>query len=80
MGPVKLKEARRRLSAMIRAAEHGESVAITRRGKTVARLVPAEENRPAKKAPDLTAFRAALKAKGKPLSQVVIEMRREARY
>ena len=29
---------------------------------------------------DLTEFRASLKAKGKPLSQVVIESRREARY
>ena len=38
MGPVKLKETRMRLSAIIRAAEQGESVAITRRGNIVARL------------------------------------------
>ena len=80
MEPVKLKETRRRLSALIRAAEHGESVAITRRGKIVAWLVPPEEKRRSKKAPDLTEFRASLKARGKPLSQVVINSRREARY
>ena len=40
MGPVNLKEARRRLSALVTAAERGESVVITRRGKEVARIVP----------------------------------------
>ncbi len=80
MGPVKLKETRMRLSAMIRAAEQGESVAITRRGKIVARLVPPGDKHSRKKAPDLAEFRASLKAAGKPLSQLVIESRREARY
>ena len=80
MGPVNLKEARARLSHLVRAAEHGESVAITRRGKMVARLVPPQPQPTSRKAPDLTAFRAALKVKGKPLSQVVIDARREARY
>jgi len=80
MGPVKLKETRSRLTEMIRAAEQGESVAITRCGKIVARLVPAEEKRSRKRAPDLAEFRASLKARGKPLSQVVIESRRQARY
>ena len=80
MGPVNLKEARRRLSDLVRVAEHGESVTITRRGKTVARLVPPEAKTAGKRAPDLEAFRASLKGKGKPLSQVVIEMRREARH
>lgn len=80
MSPVNLKEARKRLGDLVRAAEHGESVAITRRGKTVARLVPPQAEPLRKKAPDLGAFRASLKAKGKALSRVVIERRREARY
>jgi len=42
MGAVNLKEARRRLSALVQAAERGESVVITRRGKEVARIVPPE--------------------------------------
>ena len=80
MGPVNLKEARARLSDLVRAAEHGESVAITRRGKIVACLMPPDAEPARRKAPDLGAFRASLKGKGKPLSQVVIENRRGARY
>ena len=80
MGPINLKEARKRLSDLVRAAEHGETVTITRRGKPVARLVPPETQSTHKKAPDLTEFRASMKVKGKPMSQVVSDMRREARY
>jgi prevent-host-death family protein len=80
MGPVNLKEARARLSDLVRTVEHGESVTITRRGKIVARLMPPETAPSQKKAPDLNAFRASLKGKGKPLSQTVIENRRKARH
>ena len=40
----------------------------------------ARRRRGGKGLPDLTGFRAALKVKGKPLSRVVIDSRREARY
>ena len=80
MGPVNLKEARARLSDLIRAVEHGEAVIITRRGKAVARIMPPETTPAVKKAPDLSTFRASLKAPGKPLSQVVIDNRRKARF
>jgi len=79
MGPVNLKEARARLSDLVRAAEHGESVVITRRGKEVARIAPVER-KPAKRFPDLAEFRKSIRMRGKPMSQVVIESRREARY
>jgi prevent-host-death family protein len=79
MGPVNLKEARARLSDLVRAAEHSESVVITRRGKAVARIAPVEK-KTAKRFPDLTDFRNSIKVRGKPLSQVVIDRRREARY
>jgi prevent-host-death family protein len=80
MGPVNLKKARQYLSDLVRAAEHGQTVTITRRGKPVARLVPPETQSVHKTAPDLTEFRASMKVKGKPMSQGVIDMRREARY
>jgi len=80
MGPINLREARVRLSDLIRAAEHGESIAITRRGKVVARITPPETTPVRKKAPDLSSFRASLKAAGKPLSRVVIDNRRKARF
>ncbi|MDY0168000.1 MAG: type II toxin-antitoxin system prevent-host-death family antitoxin [Thermoguttaceae bacterium] len=79
MDPVNLKEARRRLGDLVRAAESGESVTITRRGREVARLVPIEPKR-AKRPPDLAAFRASIEVRGRPLSEVVIEARQEARY
>ncbi len=79
MDSVNLKEARRRLSDLVKAAESGESVVITRRGREVARLVPLEPKRP-KRLPDLAAFRASIEVRGKPLSDVVIEARQEARY
>jgi prevent-host-death family protein len=79
MGPVNLKEARVRLSDLVRAVEHGESVSITRRGRIVARLIPPEAMPACKKAPDLSAFRASLKSEGKPLSQIVIENRSKGR-
>jgi len=79
MSPVNLKEARRRLGDLVRAAERGESTIITRRGKKVARIVPVSES-PRAEFPDLAPLRASVKVKGKPLSEVVIESRREARY
>jgi prevent-host-death family protein len=80
MGSVNLKEARARLSDLVRTVEHGESVTITRRGKIVARLVPPKTAPSCKKAPDLSTFRASLKGEGKPLSQIVIENRRKVRH
>lgn len=79
MGPVNLKEARRRLGALVKAAERGQSIVITRRGRKVARLVPAEAAL-AKGLPDLTEFRKSIKTKGRPLSQIVIAMRDEERF
>jgi len=79
MTAVNLKEARRRLSELVRAAEHGETVVVTRRGKRVARIAPVEE-KAKNRLPDLSEFRASIKVKGRPLSETVIALRREARY
>ena len=79
MDTVNMKEARKRLSDLIAAAERGESVVITRRGRKVARLVPVSKQ-PAGELPKLGDFRASLKVKGKSLSETVIAMRAEERY
>ena len=79
MSPMSIREARKRLGELVTAAEHGEVVTITRRGREVARLVPAER-KARRRLPDLTAFRASLRVKGKPLSQTVIDLRRAERY
>ncbi len=82
MGPVNLKEARARLSDLVRAVENGESVLITRRGRIVARLVPPAASPEHQKAPDLAPFREALEIREdeKTLSRIGIENRRQGRY
>ena len=42
MREVKATDAKARLAELLRAAEHGEAITITRHGKPVAHLVPAE--------------------------------------
>ena len=79
MGSINLKEARKRLSALVNAAERGETTVITRRGKRVARLAPPREAK-RKAFPDLTEFRNSIKLKGKPMSETVIQMRRGERF
>jgi len=79
MGPVNLKEARRRLGDLVSAAERGESVIITRRGREVARIAPLER-RPLTPFPDLTEFRKSIKIKGRSMTDELLAMRREERY
>ena len=79
MKPMSITEARRHFSAIVAAAERGEAVEITRHGKVVARVRPAGTGA-GKPLPDLSEFRASIRVKGKPLSQVVIEARRQGRY
>lgn len=78
MNLVNMREARRRLGDIVKAAQRGQSTIITRRGKQVARIEPIANAK--QKLPDLTEFRASIQVKGKPLSQVVIDSRKEARY
>jgi prevent-host-death family protein len=79
MDAVNLKEARKRLGELVRAAERGESVVLARRGKKVARIEAiAAAN--GKRLPDLSDFRASVEAKGKALSHTVIEGRAQERH
>lgn len=80
---VNMREARQKFSDLVDAAEHGQSILITRHGKQVAKVGPAESAEQAS-LPDLSAFRASIKAamrgKDEALSKAVIESRRQARY
>lgn len=78
MAGISLKEARKRLGRLVRAAARGESAVITVRGKEAARIGPIEPGSP-RTLPDLTEFRASIRIAGKPMSQTVIDMRREGR-
>jgi len=74
-----IKAARKQFSDIVRAAERGETVVLTRRGKSVARIAPAAEAGGAP-LPDLRAFRASIARKGQPLSRTVVGLRDEERY
>lgn len=78
MNQITVREARQHLSGLINAAERGETIVITRRGREVARLVPAEGKHVTM--PDLESFRGTLKVKGKALSKMVVEARQEERF
>ena len=75
---ISAKEARNKLSYLLKKAEEGDEIVIARRGKRVARLIAAEDR--VKRLPTLRNFRASVKAKGAALSEVVLREREEARY
>ncbi len=75
---ISAKEARARLSDLLNRVEKGEEVFLIRRGKKVARLVPAEKVH--KTLPSLKEFRASIRTKGQPLSMVVANNRKEERF
>ncbi len=77
MRAVSVAEARRTLRALLDEVARGREVAVLRRGKEVARIIPPPERH--RRLPSLASFRASLKPKGEPLSQAVLRTRREER-
>ncbi len=75
---VSAKEARRRFSDLLKRAEKGEEILLVRRGKKVARLVPAKKLQ--KILPSLKEFRASIRVKGQPLSMAVVRDRQKERF
>ncbi len=75
---ISVKEARSRFSSLLDKVEEGGEVIIRRRGKEVARLIPAGEA--GKTLPNLKKFRNTIRMKGEPLSSVVKRGRKEERY
>ena len=59
MRTMQLREAKAKLSALVEAAERGETTIVTKHGRPAAKLVPMEENprrRKAKKTPSLVEY------------------------
>ena len=69
-----VREARSHFSALVDQAVGGTPVTITRRGKTVARLVPAAVGG---RLPSQGGFRAGIRAKGRALSERIARERDE---
>lgn len=79
MDTINARQARKRFSELLNQAARGEAVTISRHGRDIARIVPAEpEGRP--KLPNLAKFRAGITVTGSPASQDVIAARDEERY
>jgi prevent-host-death family protein len=78
MHRVSVAEARQKFRALLDEVASGGEVAILRRGKEVARIVPAPSG--VRRLPSLAAFRKSIKIKGEPMSATVIRMRREERF
>lgn len=79
MESVSIREARRRLAEIVDAAEKGQSTAITRHGREVARVGPAGPRR-GEPLPDLSEFRASVQYDGEALSEEVTRARKQGRF
>ena len=75
---INAKQARASLSSLLKRVEKGSEVVLLRRGKRVARLVPAKKVQ--KTLPSLKEFRASIPIKGQPLSMAVVKDREEGRF
>ena len=62
MREVPTNEAKSRFAEMLRVVEHGEPLAITRHGKTVAHLIPAVDQERASQRAAVERFRARRRA------------------
>ena len=65
-----VREARQNLSVLLDEVKQGREVAITERGRPVAKLVPPDRPR-RRGVPDLRAFRARMPRLDPPLSETV---------
>jgi prevent-host-death family protein len=78
MKTVSVAEARRRFKTLLDEVSSGHEVAVVRRGREVARLVPPK--RRARRLPALSSFRTSIRVRGEAVSRAVIRGRREGRY
>jgi prevent-host-death family protein len=78
MKTVSVAEARKRLKVLLDEVSSGNQIAVVRRGREVARLVP--PRRRGRRLPALGPFRASIRVTGEPVSRAVVRARGEARY
>ena len=75
---INAKEARSKLSMLLKHVEAGDEVVILRRGKKVARLLSSRNE--GRRLPTLKEFRASIRIKGDSMSAVIGRERKETRY
>ena len=74
---INVREARSNLSSLLDKVEAGEEIIIKRRGKSVAKIISHHNDA---KLPTLKEFRSSIKIHGKPMSESVVDARKEERY
>jgi antitoxin (DNA-binding transcriptional repressor) of toxin-antitoxin stability system len=77
MRKVDMAVARRNLRALVDEVASGREVALLRRGREVARLVPPPAGK--RRLPSLEALRKSIRLEGEPLSRAVVRGRAEER-
>lgn len=80
MNTISLAEAKARLSELIDRAEAGEEICITRRGKLVARLLPARRARKTIDLNDMLTVTEHMPEQPEDAAAFVRRMREEDRY
>ena len=80
MSTISLADAKARLSELIDRAEAGEEICITRRGKPVARLLPARRARKAIDMSDMCSVTEQMPEQPESAADFVRRMREEDRY
>jgi len=80
MSSVNLADAKAHLSELVERAAAGEAVRITRRGKLVAQIVPADTPRKPINLGALQALTAAMPQQTESARETIRQMRDEARY
>ena len=80
MSSVNLADAKAHLSELVERAAAGEAVRITRRGKLVAQIVPADTPRKPVNLGALQALTSAMPPQAEPARETIRQMRDEARY
>jgi prevent-host-death family protein len=78
MRTISIREARQKLRALLDDVAAGEEIVLVRRGKAVARLVPA--GAAAERLPSLADFRGSIRLRGATLGEELAAAREEERY
>jgi len=78
MKKVKVNEVREHLAEYLSDAEKGEEIIITKHSRPIARLVPLKPK--SSEFPDLNKHRNSIDLKNRPLSETIIDQRKEERY
>lgn len=78
MRRVSVAEARQQLRSLLDEVATGEEVAVLRRGREVARIVPPKGR--SRRLPRLGVFRRSIMLRGAPMSVSVVRERGDGRY